>query len=188
MRESSNLTGVGRFRQVLKAQRRTGRGFTLVELAVVVIVIGILVSTAMSNFIKAQAKAKVAAVIDNMHTTQIAAEAYATDTAGVFAPDPNMMGPYYPGGGNTQGGSLGVYPDNPINGASREIPFAETITDSAGINTMRNTPPGASPGGPGQCGYAQCDAPASTSYAVTGTNDAGKRVGSATGTTVLSNH
>jgi prepilin-type N-terminal cleavage/methylation domain-containing protein len=169
-------------------RRRGFGGFTLIEIMVAVVIIGILVSTAYGNFIQAQKKAKVASVIDNMHTVQIAAEAYATDTGGLYSADAAGLGPYLPSGGNTQGGANGFYPDNPFTGVINEMPFAESISDSAGIQSTRTSAPAASPGTLGQVGYNQCDAPAATSYCVTGANDAGKRVGGSDRTLVLSNH
>jgi prepilin-type N-terminal cleavage/methylation domain-containing protein len=169
-------------------RRQSFWGFTLIEIMVAVVIIGILVSTAYGNFIQAQKKAKVAAVIDNMHTVQIAAEAYATDTGGVYSPDPAGLGPYLPSGSNTHGGANGFYPENPFTGVTNEMPYIESITDSAGIQSTRTSSPGASPGTLGQVGYNQCDAPAATSYCVTGANDAGKRIGGSDRTLVLSNH
>src|SRR6185437_11292052 len=106
----ASRAGATRFR----AQVRQVGGFTLIEIMVVVTIIGILAATAMSNFIKVQEKSKRAAIIDNMHTVQVAAEAYATDTSGIYAPTPNAVEPYLPGGGNSQGGAAGRFPTNPI--------------------------------------------------------------------------
>jgi len=53
---------------------RLEKGFTLVELLVVVIVIGILAAIAIPNFLSSESKAREASVKSNMHTFQLAAE------------------------------------------------------------------------------------------------------------------
>jgi prepilin-type N-terminal cleavage/methylation domain-containing protein len=69
-------------RQILKQ-----RGFTLIELMVVIVIIGILVAIALPNFIGAQDRAKISSVKANMHTLQTTAETYGVDWGGVYAPD-----------------------------------------------------------------------------------------------------
>jgi hypothetical protein len=53
-------------------------------------------------------KARAAQVISNLHTIQLAAESYATDTAGNYARTVEELRPYFPGGGNEPRGSRGV--------------------------------------------------------------------------------
>ena len=64
---------------------RNQRGFTLIELMIVVVIIGILAAIAIPNFIAMQNRAKEGSTKANMHTLQLAAEDYGVAYDGVYA-------------------------------------------------------------------------------------------------------
>ena len=64
---------------------RNTKGFTLIELMIVVVIIGILAAIAIPNFIAMQNRAKEGSTKANMHTFQLAAEDWGVKNDGSYA-------------------------------------------------------------------------------------------------------
>lgn len=66
------------------------KGFSLIELMVVVVIIGILAAVAIPNFVRLRDRAKEAEVKANAHTLHLSAEEYSTLADGFYIDEANM--------------------------------------------------------------------------------------------------
>jgi prepilin-type N-terminal cleavage/methylation domain-containing protein len=105
--------------------RRT-KGFTLVEIMIVVLIIGILMAIAVPNFIKARETSRRSTCVSNLKQMDAAKEQYAMDArlsgGGAVAwnnlvPDYMKAQPVCPGGGTYTLNTIGTNPACSLSGA-----------------------------------------------------------------------
>ena len=118
---------------------KTQKGFTLIELMIVVVIIGILAAIAIPNFIAMQNRAKEGSTKANMHTFQLAAEDYGVQNDGSYAPAADSILKNLPAGGTTF-----------------KNPFTNSVTNAwQDISSFSHTPAASNSGEVAYCDSSQ---------------------------------
>ena len=117
----------------MQIKKKGQEGFTLIELLVVVVIIGILSSVAVPNFMGAQDKAKNSGVQSNGHTVQMALEQFAVDNAGIYPASLNEATNPVVGAASTY---LTAYPKTPWNTQQAAAIAIDAAHAAKAINTV----------------------------------------------------
>jgi prepilin-type N-terminal cleavage/methylation domain-containing protein len=106
---------------------RQREGFTLIELMIVVVIIGILAAIAIPNFMSMQDRAREAKVRAYAHTLRLAAEDYSVRNNGIYSDLGADLQPLMP---------RGAMLDNPYTGAITEPRFGAPAAGTGQIGIV----------------------------------------------------
>ncbi len=109
------------------------KGFTLIELMIVVVIIGILAAIAIPNFISMQDRAKEAKVKGAAHTVQLSAEDFAVRNDGIYSDAGADLTPLLPGA---------ALLDNAFSGNATEPQFAGVAAAAGQVGILAVDPDG----------------------------------------------
>lgn len=113
---------------------QNAKGFTLIELMIVVVIIGLLAAVAIPNFISMQDRSREGSVKTNMHTVQLAIEDFAVTNGGVY--------PVEPDDADVEGRLPdGEFPKNPFTGKDTKLNWnaAPITSGDLGMNPAATT-------------------------------------------------
>ncbi|MFA6511995.1 MAG: prepilin-type N-terminal cleavage/methylation domain-containing protein [Patescibacteria group bacterium] len=106
---------------------KSSKGFTLIELMIIVVIIGILAAIAIPNFLSMQDREREGSVKANMHTVQLAVEDFSTENNGLYATSATDA---LPSGEIVQDMCPGnVWPENPFGGDVTEVYWTNNFSD-----------------------------------------------------------
>ena len=118
---------------LMKTTCRTAKGFTLVEIMIVVVIIGLLASMAIPAFQKVRQSSQDKAVMNNVRQLSAAADQYFLENGVSTVAQPNLVGATsYVKALNTV--ALEYYPDNYTQG------ITITVSSIAGVRTVTYAP------------------------------------------------
>ncbi len=107
-------------------RRRKSRGFTLIELMIVIAIIAILAAILVPNFIKARAQGQLTSCKSNLKNMATALEMYSTDNVGVYPTTGNLA--------NLTPNYLKIIPNCPSAQANTYVYSANTNPDAFSLN------------------------------------------------------